>query len=128
MDTVMININSEQDRLTIWKKAQTVEGYNPALFRKDCCGAWMAYVKYGDTTNPYGWEIDHVYPQSKGGDNRLENMRAMNWRNNRSKGNDYPSYNSAVVASDNKNIQKEEVFTVNKELQATLRNIYDKRN
>lgn len=121
----MIDINIESDRLAIWDKATKVEGYDPALFRKDCCGAWMAYVKYGDTSSPYGWEIDHVYPQSKGGDNRIENLRAMNWRNNRSKGDDYPSYNSAVVSEDNKNIQHEEVFTVNANLQTILKNIYD---
>lgn len=125
MEIKMIDLNSEDDRLKVWQKAQKVEGYNPSLFRKDCCGAWMAYVKYGDTSNPYGWEIDHVYPQARGGDDRLENLRAMNWRNNRSKGDDYPSYKSAVGAEDNKNIKNEDVFTVNSDLQAILKNIYD---
>lgn len=121
----MIDINSEQDRLVIWGKAQEVEGFDPSLYRKDCCGAWMAYVKYGDTSNPYGWEIDHVYPKSMGGDNHPQNLRAMNWLNNRSKGDDYPSYRSSVKAEDNRNVQNEEVFTVNTDLQTILKNIYD---
>jgi len=121
----MIDINSEQDRLKVWEKAQIVDGYDSTLYRKDCCGAWMAYAKYGDTSNPYGWEIDHVYPKSKGGDNHMENLRAMNWLNNRSKGDDYPSYKSSVKADEHRNIQNEVIFTVNAQLQSILKTIYD---
>lgn len=122
---MILDINSEQDRLKIWQKANEVEGYDPSKYRKDCCGAWIAYAKYGDTSNPYGWEIDHVYPKVRGGDNHEENLRPMNWLNNRSKGDDYPSYKSSVKADNNRNIQSEEIFTVNTTLQTIIRKIYD---
>ena len=72
----------------VWSKGKTVEGYDKNQYRKDCCGAWMQRDLYG-TTNQYGWEIDHVYPSSKGGTDDLVNLRPMHWENNRSKGDDY---------------------------------------
>lgn len=121
----IIDIHSQDGIRLIWEKAQTVDGYNPSLYRKDACGAWIAYVKYGDTTNPYGWEIDHVYPQSRGGQNHYGNLRPMNWQNNRSKGNDYPSYQSTVRSDGNKNVKCEEVFTINADTQDIISKLYD---
>lgn len=121
----LVDITSEKGKLLVWEKAQIVEGYNPSLYRKDSCGAWMAYTKYGDITNPYGWEIDHVYPQSLGGQNHYGNLRPMNWQNNRSKGNDYPSYQSMVKADGNKNVKNEDFFTVNTDTRNIIKELYD---
>ena len=57
----------------VWNKAKIVDGYNPEIFRKDPCGAWIIRNKYGATDNPYGWVIDHVYPKFLGGDDNLRN-------------------------------------------------------
>lgn len=109
----------------IWEKGIVVDGYNKNLYRQDSAGAWISREAYGDTDSLLGWEIDHVYPQELGGDNHLDNLRPMNWRNNRSKGEDYPDYTAAVTSQDNKNIYKDTACTVNESLQATLRQIYN---
>ena len=56
-----------QLRRKVWEKAQTVDGFNPDMYRKDPCGAWIVWDKYGVQDSIYGWQIDHIYPQSKVG-------------------------------------------------------------
>ena len=89
----------------VWNKAKIVDGYNPEIFRKDPCGAWIIRNKYGATDNPYGWVIDHVYPKFLGGDDNLRNLRAMHWRNNESKGIDCPSYIARIKSDGNRNVE-----------------------
>ena len=108
----------------VWKKAQTVPNYDPTLFRKDAAGAWISYNGYGDRNNAYGWEIEHVFPESKGGDDKIENLRAMQWENNVSKGDDYPVYRACVIAEGNRNIKKESQRTINSNLRETLSHLY----
>ena len=60
----------------MWSKGIIVKGYDEALFRKDCCGAWIVKNEYGKQS-PFGWEIDHVYPQVKGGDSNIYNLRTV---------------------------------------------------
>lgn len=60
---------TEQEKLTAWSKAREVDGYDKNMFRKDACGAWIVWSKYGARDNDYGWEIDHIYPVERGGDN-----------------------------------------------------------
>ena len=97
----------------VWNKARKVEGFDPALIRKDSCGAWILRSEYGNTESIYGWEIDHIYPLSRGGDDNPQNLRALQWSNNRSKGDDYPAYNSAFQAEGTLNIPSEVLYTVN---------------
>lgn len=114
------NIDIEQ----VWNKGIVVDGYDETLFRKDCCGAWIVKNEYGKNS-AFGWEVDHVYPQIKGGSNDLVNLRPMHWENNRSKSDDYPNYDSAICAEDNRNVKKVGHFFVNEELQATLSQLYN---
>lgn len=109
----------------IWEKGLIVQGYNESLYRKDAGGAWIARDAYGDISRELGWEIDHIYPTDKGGDNHFINLRPMNWRNNRSKNNDYPQYIAAVTSKDNKNILENTSCKVNKDLQKRLQELYD---
>jgi hypothetical protein len=79
------------DRTTIdavWKKGTIVSGVSPNEWRKDECGAWIAYNQYGDrsTEYGYGWEIDHITSQDHGGGDELSNLRPLQWKNNTSKG------------------------------------------
>lgn len=70
----------------IWEKAEYIGESNEAKgFRKDQCGAWIKYDDYGNRDSKYGWEIDHIKPASKGGDDILSNARPLHWRNNASR-------------------------------------------
>lgn len=109
----------------VWQKATKIDDYDPNRFRKDCCGAWIIRNAYGNENSIYGWEIDHVYPQSKGGQDDIDNLRAMQWENNRSKGDDFPSYSAKVKASGNENVYEESSRCVNEDLQVLLRNLYN---
>lgn len=111
----------------IWQKAIVVDGYDATLYRQDFSGAWIARYAHNDRDSVLGWEIDHIYPKSKGGDNHWVNLRPINWKNNLAKGDDYPYYVSAVVAEDNKNIEKEVNCTVGLKLQEELNKIYNIR-
>lgn len=125
---------TEQLKKIIWEKGIIVEKYDSDKIRKDACGAWIQYDKYGDRNSIFGWEIDHVYPQSilrdKGVskediDNML-NMRPLNWINNESKGSDYPVYHANVVSNDDTNKRGDYEFEVNQELQKKLQEKYGK--
>src|SRR5262245_43688652 len=69
----------------VWNKATPVDGYDPDLYRKDRCGAWIALRQYSMTTE-LGWEVDHIYPRAYGGSDDLDNLQPLHWTNNRAKG------------------------------------------
>jgi hypothetical protein len=116
---------TEENINSAWERATKVDNFDSNQFRKDSCGAWIIRSHYGQRDSVYGWEVDHVYPQSMGGGDDLENLRAMQWENNMSKGDDYPDYKAVVQSEGNKNVRKEGQFTVNASLQATLKKLYD---
>lgn len=90
----------------VWNKGLIDERYNPDFVRKDACGAWIIRDKYNDRASLYGWEIDHIYPKSKLEElevpsdliDDIVNLRPLNWKNNDSKGSDYPHYQSKLKA------------------------------
>lgn len=118
-------MTDEEKKDYVWNRAQIVEGYDKDTVRKDACGAWILKAHYGMRDSIFGWEVDHVFPIALGGDDFDRNLRAMQWENNVSKGDDYPSYMSAVQSDGNKNIRKEEGYTVNEPLQQELRDHYN---
>jgi hypothetical protein len=114
---------SEKQIQDVWNKGTIVDDFDSSKYRKDVAGAWMQRDKYGKE-ELYGWEIDHVYPESKGGNSNLINLRPMQWENNRSKADDFPNYNTSKTSDGNANIDKEGSFTVNENLQAELKKLY----
>lgn len=71
----------------VWEKATVVANNNPDAWRKDQCGAWIGRDFYGDRQSEYGWECDHIKPESKGGEEILSNIRPLQWENNASRQN-----------------------------------------
>ena len=114
---------SEEIIEKIWQQGLKVEGYDETLFRKDACGAWIMRDKYG-AKHIFGWEIDHIYPRQRGGTDILQNLRPLQYQNNISKSDDYPSYTAAVTSEGNSNIALEKARTVNASKREELEKIY----
>lgn len=107
----------------IWEKARTIEGLDSSLFRKDACGALIMRDKYG-MENPFGWEVDHIFPKSLGGNDNLMNLRALHYLNNRSKADDYPSYTSVIKFDGKDNVEEEHNLTINANTRKKLKSLY----
>jgi len=114
---------SEAKIQQVWEKGTIVPQYDSNKYRKDSCGAWIQRDQYG-YEGTLGWNIDHVFPASKGGKEELENLRPMNWANNRSKGYDFPTYSCAVESNGNENVSTDKELTVNESLKDILSNRY----
>lgn len=101
----MANYTEEQIE-QVWQKARIVANNNPNVFRQDYAGAWIRRDQYKDRDAKYGWEIDHCLPESKGGTDDLSNLYPLHWRNNVSKGNNYPSWETVLSSEGNKNVKE----------------------
>ena len=78
------------------------EEKDPDEYRFDDCGAILKKSEYGKETD-FGYTIDHMFPISKGGDDNIENLRLLHWKNNKLKGDDFPtfSYDTARTLENN---------------------------
>ena len=110
---------------SIWEKGIVVDGYNENLYRQDAGGAWISREAYNAVDRDMGWEIDHIYPVCKGGQNHFVNLRPMNCKNNRSKSDHYPKYTAAVTSKENRNILQDTVCEVAPILQEKLKKLYN---
>ena len=85
----------EQTKKTVWTKGSIVpdkdgKHRDPAEWRYDICGKPIKYSEHGNTNSDVGWEIDHIKPTAKGGENTFANLQPLHWENNRAKGDNYP--------------------------------------
>lgn len=129
---------TEDIKRVIWNKGVVDDKYPSERVRKDACGAFMLYEDFGDRNSVFGWEIDHIYPASvlreKGVAEDLiddtVNLRPLNWKNNASKGTDYPFYTACLVADDKNatNVPTSNGKVVNEKVQAELRTLYQLDN
>lgn len=118
-------MTDEEKKEYCWNHAQIVKGYDKDTIRKDACGAWIIKEHYGLKDSEFGWEIDHVFPVIMGGDDFEQNIRAMHCKNNESKGDDYPVYESVIRAYDIKNVKLKSDCTINENLQQILNEHYN---
>ena len=113
---------TEEQIQEAWNRATVVDGYDKDRYRK-----------YGDTDSLYGWEVDHIVPQSllreKGYSEMMIdyslNLRALQHENNASKSDDYPSYTAVVTSEGTENVRVTKFLEVNKKKQEALKKLYD---
>ena len=123
---------SETLKQEVWEKGRVVEGFNPDMYRKDACGAWIIRDKYGTTDNIYGWQIDHICPVSRLASQGfseeaiwdIRNLRPLQHQNNVSKADDYPSYTAVVTSEGKRNVMAEKNLTVNEKIRQMLSTVY----
>lgn len=118
----------------VWNRAPKIEQKDCNVWRHDSCGALIKKEDYGNRSSDFGWEIDHVVPKAylveKGASDEeidiIENLRAIHWANNDSKGINYPEYK--VVRKDNngKNVEIEAFLTVNAVRQKELKRLFSR--
>jgi 5-methylcytosine-specific restriction endonuclease McrA len=72
--------------LSIWRKAKPMQGLASNQFRCDAFGNYIAFNEYGKNST-FGWEIDHIFPKSLGGNDHVTNLQPLHWKANRKKGN-----------------------------------------
>lgn len=114
---------SQETIEAVWRKARVIEGFEASMYRLDACGALIMHDKYGKI-NPFGWEIDHIYPQSRGGDDHIDNLRPLHYMNNKSKKDDYPSYTATITFDGKQNIEKMRNLTVNELVRRRIEELY----
>lgn len=123
---------TEETIQEVWEKGTEVEGYDSSKFRQDACGAWMSRDKYGDRESSLGWEIDHIYPETRLLEENVEreqidnivNLRPLNWQNNASKGNDYPAYTAKCTSEGDSNVENSLQLIVNSETREQIAEFY----
>ena len=63
----------------VWQTAQIIPGNDPAVWRKDECGAWIHRLAYRNRRTEFGWEIaDRGFTLRACG---IAALRPMQWQN-----------------------------------------------
>jgi hypothetical protein len=88
---------NELEISAVWSKARAIPGLDMRFWRQDLCGAYMSRQEYGNTKSIYGWEIDHIQPVAYQGTDNINNLQALQWENNRRKGDTVGNFSCAVT-------------------------------
>ncbi len=68
----------------VWEKGKIISGHDANVWRHDAYGHVIKYDQHGQLTE-YGWEVDHITPVAKNGDDDIGNLRPLYWQANRQK-------------------------------------------
>lgn len=116
--------NFTEDKInSVWEKATKVDGQDSTKYRQDIAGAWIQRDMYGKEES-FGWEIDHMFPQSLGGTDHLSNLQPLQWENNRTKADNFPNYSTSVSSTENKYAKKEQSWKFTDSFIAKLKELY----
>ena len=74
----------------VWNRAQSIPGFDSALWRVDAAGEAICRYDYGCSGVRFAWEIDHIRPVAEGGSDALANLQALRIDTNRRKGDAWP--------------------------------------
>ena len=72
---------------SVWAKATKIRGEDPNEIRRDAAGDIIRFSQHGNDKSEYGWDIDHIVPQSLEVDHYIDNLQPLHYRTNRSFGN-----------------------------------------
>jgi hypothetical protein len=67
----------------VWQHGRVMTDLDPALWRKDECGAWMRREHYERPSSEFGWKIVNI---SIGGPDTVENLRPLQHANGYDRG------------------------------------------
>lgn len=74
---------SKEKALELWKLH-----FGDKSSAVDFAGRTILKSSYGDLNSSLRWEVDHSYPQSKGGSDNNENLMPCHWESNNDKDDD----------------------------------------
>ena len=77
---------SDQIKKAVWEKGLTIQEYSSEILRWDKYATPMKWSDFGNRESKYGWEIDHIKPVLYYGNDSLDNLQPLNWKNNAEKG------------------------------------------
>jgi hypothetical protein len=86
----MEQIDAYHDRNTIsllWNRLRYVPYTDPGVERLDPMDRRIRLNEYGNRRSAFGFEIDHILPQSCGGGHNIENLQLLHWELNKKYGN-----------------------------------------
>lgn len=81
-----MEINRE-NALRLWSKQ-----FGRKTKVKDFAGRQIDRSAYDDRSSRFGWNVDHIYPQSRGGKTEDHNLVCCNIKTNDEKGNSFPCF------------------------------------
>lgn len=86
MTTKTMDLNHET-AMRLW-----VKSFGKETKVKDFAGREIAKGAYGDRNSQYGWNVDHILPQSKGGTTADHNLVCCNIKTNDEKADKFPCF------------------------------------